>query len=93
MGDVGESTGRLQFWNKDEGWGVIDSPDTPGGCWVHLSSLLIEHRGLGLQPGHELKFVWERLSGNGVQDGYDYVAREAWNIGQQPYRRPRVCFA
>lgn len=26
------SHGDVREWNEDEGFGVIDSPDTPGGC-------------------------------------------------------------
>jgi cold shock CspA family protein len=33
------SVGIVRFWHRDEGWGVIDSPDTPGGCWAHFSHL------------------------------------------------------
>jgi len=25
----------------DEGWGVIDGPDVPGGCWVHFSAIAV----------------------------------------------------
>ena len=27
----------MRSWCNDEGWGVIDSRDTPGGCWVRES--------------------------------------------------------
>jgi len=33
------STGTVRFWHRDEGFGVNDSPDTPGGCWAHFSHL------------------------------------------------------
>jgi len=35
---VGES-GIVREWHSAEGWGVIDSPNAPGGCWAHQSHL------------------------------------------------------
>jgi catechol 2,3-dioxygenase-like lactoylglutathione lyase family enzyme/cold shock CspA family protein len=29
----------VRVWHDDEGWGVLDSPATPGGCWTHFSAL------------------------------------------------------
>ncbi|MBF6438391.1 hypothetical protein [Nocardia cyriacigeorgica] len=29
------SVGTVTQWHNDKGWGVIDSPDTAGGCWFH----------------------------------------------------------
>jgi CspA family cold shock protein len=34
---------RVRVWHDEKGWGVVDSPETPGGCWVHFS--LIEQDG------------------------------------------------
>ncbi len=33
--------GVVRVWHRDQGWGVIDSQDTPGGCWAHFSSVLV----------------------------------------------------
>ncbi|ROO52320.1 hypothetical protein EDC02_7242 [Micromonospora sp. Llam0] len=30
--------GVIRSWNVDEGWGVIDSAETPGDCWAHFSA-------------------------------------------------------
>jgi len=35
------STGKVREWHDDHGWGVIDSPETPGGCWAHSSAVLV----------------------------------------------------
>jgi len=40
-GEVGEP-GIVREWNSVEGCGVIDSQNTPGGCWVHVSHLDME---------------------------------------------------
>lgn len=31
--------GEVTAWSADEGSGVIDSADTPGGCWAHFSAI------------------------------------------------------
>jgi cold shock protein len=31
--------GVVSSWNDYEGWGVLESSETPGGCWVHYSEL------------------------------------------------------
>ena len=33
------TVGTVRVWHRDEGWGVIDSPETPGGCWAHFTHL------------------------------------------------------
>jgi CspA family cold shock protein len=33
--------GVVREWNAEEGWGVVDSDETPGGCWVHFSHIEI----------------------------------------------------
>ncbi|MCW2765284.1 MAG: hypothetical protein JWO11_1243 [Nocardioides sp.] len=33
------ATGRVRSWNAEEGWGVIDCDETPGGCWFHFSAI------------------------------------------------------
>ena len=35
---------QVREWHEDLGWGVLDSPDTPGGCWVHYSVIDTPHR-------------------------------------------------
>jgi CspA family cold shock protein len=27
----------VREWHDDLGWGVLDSPETPSGCWTHFS--------------------------------------------------------
>ncbi|NHC47676.1 cold shock domain-containing protein [Motilibacter sp. K478] len=34
-----DSVGSVREFNGEEGWGVIDSPDVTGGCFVHYSSI------------------------------------------------------
>lgn len=80
------SVGTIRFWDTEQGWGVIDSPDTPGGCWIHHSTPSTA-RHQGMEPGRVVNFAWRRVPGEGVQDGYDYVATDAWYFGEEPVRR------
>ena len=79
------STGEVADWRGEEGWGVVESADTPGGCWVHLGHLwaialppareneVIHISGDGpgeLIVGETVDFEWEHVR----QDGYDYRA-------------------
>ncbi|MBT2263681.1 hypothetical protein J7E74_01595 [Rhodococcus erythropolis] len=73
------------MWNGEEGWGVIDSADTPGGCWTFYSALhpdeVINARpgdsfsiggGIsGLAVGEQVDFEWEPVID---QDGYKFRA-------------------
>ncbi|MFF0341005.1 cold shock domain-containing protein [Kribbella sp. NPDC004875] len=66
---TGEDYGFVRFWHEEEGWGVIDCPSTPGGCWTHYS--VIEADGYrSLTEGATVRVRWE----NPGQDGYDYRA-------------------
>jgi CspA family cold shock protein len=63
------STGAVSTWSADDGWGVIESPDTPGGCWAHFACLdMPGYRSLA--PGDVVEFEWEQPG----QDGYPYRA-------------------
>lgn len=71
----------MHAWHDQEGWGVLDSPATPGGCWVHFSAVLVAgYR--SLDPGATVEFTVEA----GEQDGYAYRAVEVWPAGQAPVR-------
>lgn len=74
-----ETTGIVRFWHDDEGWGVIDSDETPGGCWAHFANVAVpEYR--SLQPGAEVNLEWEATS----QDGYSFRATRAWPAEAEP---------
>jgi CspA family cold shock protein len=77
-------TGVVAVWSGEEGWGVVESADTPGGCWVHVGMLWAitlpptrEHEtvnitgsSVDLVEGETVDFEWEQVP----QDGYDYRA-------------------
>ena len=61
----------VREWHDDEGWGVLDSDETPGGCWAHFSSLSVAgHR--HASPGQRVSITYRRSP----MDGFDYVADE-----------------
>lgn len=66
---TGRTSGTVREWYDDLGWGVLDSPNTPGGCWAHYS--VVEMEGFrSLTPGDAVTFDVERAR----QDGYDFRA-------------------
>ena len=67
------SAGTVREWSADEGFGVIDSADAPGGCWAHFSSIAMDgYR--SLTAGQRVSFTFERAD----QDGFDYRAITVW---------------
>ncbi len=76
--------GVVRFWNGEEGWGVIDSEVTPGGCWAFYTSLLVGgHK--SLRAGQQVKFAFEAAD----QDGYAYRALGVWPPDGAPVRSQR----
>lgn len=74
-----ETTGTLRCWHAGEGWGVIDSEQTPGGCWAHFADVAV--RGYrSLHPGQEVALEWEVAE----QDGYSFRATRVWMVGTEP---------
>lgn len=67
------TTGSVRIWHDEEGWGILDSDSTPGGCWAHFPHIV----GPGyrtLKPGQSVTFDWETAE----QDGYSFRAIQAW---------------
>ena len=63
------TSGIVREWHNEEGWGVIDAPDTPGGCWAHFSSVAMPgYR--RLRAGQLVTLDFE----DAAQDGYAFRA-------------------
>jgi len=63
------TTGTVRFWLDDEGWGVIDCAETPGGCWAHFSC--VEMEGFRTRmAGQQVNLDWAPAQ----QDGFAYQA-------------------
>lgn len=68
--------GVVREWHDDEGWGVIDSPETPGGCWTHFTH--IDAAGYRtLRAGQQVDLAWEQPG----QDGYPFRAVRVRPLG------------
>ncbi|WP_220126912.1 cold shock domain-containing protein [Rhodococcus spelaei] len=66
---MGQTRGTVREWHAELGWGVLDSPDTTGGCWAHFSN--IDGTGFrALTVGATVDLDWERAE----QDGYSFRA-------------------
>lgn len=59
----------VRAWDDEQGWGVLDSAVTPGGCWTHFSALDFDgYR--SLTPGRRVHLTAEAAD----QDGYAWRA-------------------
>jgi CspA family cold shock protein len=69
------TAGVVRSYDLDEGWGVIDAPEVPGGCfvlWAHIQ--MPGYR--SLSPGQSVRFTFETPGRR--QDGYDHRATRVW---------------
>jgi CspA family cold shock protein len=67
----GAHRGRVKFFKADEGWGVIQSRETPGDVWFHYS--MIEGDGYRVPADGDLvEFRYEAAT----QDSWRY--RASW---------------
>lgn len=76
-------SGVVRTWSVDEGWGVIDAPSTPGGCWA-LFSMLATESFWEPHAGQLVDFEWEEAD----QDGFSFRATRVWPSGSEPFDRP-----
>jgi cold shock protein len=69
----------VREWHSDQGWGVMDAAETPGGCWAHFSHIAVDgYR--ELSPSQAVVLEWEMAD----QDGYSYRAVRVWPAGSDP---------
>ena len=66
---VHDVLGVVLEWLPGEGWGVIETPETPGGWWAHFRAVQMS-RYRELRSGQHVRVRWERA----VQDGYGFRA-------------------
>jgi len=62
--------GVVREYDDREGTGVIDSLDTPGGCWFHYSMIAVPGRKTW-SVGQRVRFTFER---DVEQDGFVFRA-------------------
>ncbi|GAA2522351.1 cold-shock protein [Pilimelia columellifera] len=77
------SLGTVRVFHAERGWGVIDGPEVPGGCWAHFSAIAMDgYR--ELSQGQQVTFRAEAFS----QDGFAYRAVKVWTGGVEPPDQP-----
>ncbi|GAB3358971.1 cold-shock protein [Modestobacter lapidis] len=75
------SRAKVRVWHAEKGWGVLDSADTPGGCWAHFSAVLVSGYRT-LDAGGPVEFTFEAAE----QDGYSFRAVDVWPADRTPVR-------
>jgi cold shock CspA family protein len=76
--------GTVRSWAEDEGYGLIDSADTPGGCWADRAGIVMDgHR--ALTPGDPVTFTCVP----GWRAGYRYLALLVWPPVLAPVSPPQ----
>jgi len=76
---VAIARGVVREWHSTEGWGVIDSEKTPGGCWAGFAVLQMAGYG-SASAGQAVTFEFEA----GWQDGYGFRALSVEMDGIEP---------
>jgi CspA family cold shock protein len=75
----GPVRGSVRVFHADEGWGVLDGPHVPGGCWVSFSAIATAgYR--ELTAGQQVTFRAEAAN----QDGFAYRALKVWTGDAEP---------
>ena len=77
------SYGDVREWDENQGFGVIESEDTPGGCWVWHASIVMDGLHV-LTAGERVSFTYEAAA----QDGYNYRAVLVWPPDVEPGTPP-----
>lgn len=58
MASSGAATGTVRLWMADDGWGVIDLPDQPRGCWADASVVEGLDGSNALRAGQTVDVQW-----------------------------------
>ncbi len=65
----GHADGTVRFWHVEEGWGVLDSPSTPDGCYASFAAIQMDGF-RELARGERVSFEFLEFA----SDGYAYQA-------------------
>jgi CspA family cold shock protein len=73
----------VAVWHDEDGWGVVECAETPGGCFTHFSAVAVPgYRSLAV--GQAVRLEYERAD----QDGYRFRAVRAWPRDAEPFDPP-----
>ena len=79
------TNGVVRSWNIEEMQGIIDSDETPGGCWTLFHSVAVEGFP-ALREGQQVEFEWNAL--DNPMNGCNFATIRAWPAGSEPYVAP-----
>lgn len=79
------TTGVVRSWSIEAMWGIIDSDETPGGCWTLFHSVAVDGFP-ALREGQQVEFEWEAL--DSPMHGCSFSTIRAWPAGSEPYIAP-----
>ncbi|MFD9662880.1 cold shock domain-containing protein [Rhodococcus sp. NPDC059968] len=79
------TTGVVRSWSIQEMHGIIDSDETPGGCWTLFHSVAVEGFP-SLREGQQVEFEWDAL--DSPMHGCNFYTIRAWPSGREPYVAP-----
>jgi len=65
----------VAWFDAEDGWGVINAPELPGGCFVHFSEVHADGY-QWLAAGERVVFRFEQPPR--PRDGYGYRALDVW---------------
>lgn len=65
--------------------GIMDSDETPGGCWALFHSVAVEGFP-ALREGPHVEFEWDAL--DSPMHGCNFYTIHAWPSGSEPYVAP-----
>ncbi|ALU73312.1 hypothetical protein H351_29930 (plasmid) [Rhodococcus erythropolis R138] len=74
-------TGSVRVWYAEQGWGVFDSAETPGGCWADAKEVMPMEQPLDLYPGSPVRFAWMDISPLLIE-GFRYRAHSFYPIDE-----------
>lgn len=70
-----KTRGIVRIWHTNQGWGVFDSDETPGGCWAEAGAMMPTAQQQDLRGGNSVRFNWSNISDHPIE-GYEYRAHD-----------------
>ena len=70
----------VREWHDDLGWGVIDRPETPGGCWAQFTAM--ETPVIGYLDGATVSECRTLSAGDSVELEWRRLVRTASTTGR-----------
>jgi hypothetical protein len=65
MARGGTNLGTVVRWDDEHRAAVIESPETPGGCWADAATIAHSHSGGVLRAGQVVELEWTDAGAHG----------------------------